>query len=216
MTNTSFKQYLLSEQEDNDNWFFTSKQQINAWFKTMGFSKSDYVINDDMSVSHNSHNILITNNELIWYKGEKCVIPINFRSCASDFTITSDNLLSLKGVPRSIGGAFKLKADGFTSVEYLPEEAEDIFIHTSGIVELKGIEKWVKNTYSIYVPHDVKGLLSLVKIKSLNLISTWSNASDDLKRACEIVTKYCEANTHDVFACQEELIDAGLKDYAEL
>jgi len=218
MANTSFKQYLhLSEEATtDDNWFFTSKQQINAWFETMGVGAGNYYINKDNTVSYNGNSLLITNHELIWYKGKKCVLPVNFRSCKSDFTVSATDMLSLKGVPRSIGGAFKLMTPNITSVEYLPEEADDIYLHTSGIVELKGIEKWVKNTYGLFVPIDVKGLLSLVKIKNLNLIKTWSNAPDDLKRACKIVTKYCEANTHDVFACQEELIDAGLKDYAEL
>lgn len=214
-SNTSFKQYLLAEEVVTDNWFFTSKSQINAWMKAQGISKVEYEINSDNSVSHYGHSILISNSDLIWYKGKQCVLPINFRSCGGDFSIGTGNLISLKGVPRKVGDAFKVKSFAITSVEYLPETAEDIYLHSSGIIELKGIEKWVRRAYSISVPNDVKGLLSLVKIDKLNMVTTTGTASDKLKHACEIVTKYCQANQHDVIACQRELIENDLDEYAE-
>lgn len=209
----SFREYLLIEAESDD-WFFTSKSQIHAWMKAN--SITEYEINKDMSVSHYGHSISITNSDLIWYKGKKCVLPINFGYCSSDFIVAAPDMISLKGVPRKVNDMFNVKTTSITSVEYLPEKAEDIYLHMSGIVDLKGIEKWVKRTYSITVPNDVNGLLSLVKIDKLNMVTTTSTASDKLKQACEIVTKYCQANRHDVIGCQEELIDNDLKDYAEL
>jgi hypothetical protein len=73
----------------------------------------------------------------------------------------------------------------------------------------------VKKVYSISIPEETKGLLSFVKIQNLMKVSPLSTASDELKEACKIVTKYCEANRHDAIACQRKLIESDLDEYAE-
>jgi len=69
-----------------------------------------------------------------------------------------------------------------------------------------------------------KGLLSLFKVKKpvagsfgIELFFTDKSKVDpELVQATAIVNKYLSSHTPDLLACQEELIDNGLKDYAEL
>ena len=69
-----------------------------------------------------------------------------------------------------------------------------------------------------------KGLLSLFKVKKpvagsfgIQLyFSDKSKVDPELVQASMIVNKYLASHTPDLLACQEELIDNGLKDYAEL
>jgi hypothetical protein len=48
----------------------------------------------------------------------------------------------------------------------------------------------------------------------LTSIYTYSHMPNEVKKAFIILKKYL--NTKDIIACQEELIEAGLKDYAKL
>lgn len=209
----TFKQYLLKEEREST--FFTKKSQINAWMKAHGIGQGNYEIHKDMSVT--CHWALsISGSDLVWYKGKQCVLPINFRECTKDVHVLANDMLDLKGVPRFVGGQFNLKGKNITSFEYLPEEADDMYLHMSGITNFTGIDKVVKKVYSISIPSEPKGLLSFLKIQSLMKISPLSTASDDLKKACQIVSKYCANGNHDILACQDELFDNGLKEYAKL
>jgi hypothetical protein len=213
VTSNTFKQYLLKEEREST--FYTKKSQINAWMKAHGIGQGNYEIHKDMSVTCH-WSLSISGSDLVWYKGKQCVLPINFRECTKDVHVLANDMLDLKGVPRFVGGQFNVKGKNITSFEYLPEEAEDIYLHNTGIINFKGIEKVVKKVYSISIPEDTKGLLSFVKIQNLMKISPLSTAPDDLKKACQIVSDFCKAGSKNVLACQEKLIDNDLKDYAEL
>lgn len=70
----------------------------------------------------------------------------------------------------------------------------------------------------IIVPENYKGFLSFLKISKLQDVSplSLSNAPKELKEACNIINEYLDSKNHNILACQEELIDNNLKDYAEL
>lgn len=63
------------------------------------------------------------------------------------------------------------------------------------------------------------GLLSLLKLKpsiSIRLLNFNKRTFPILGKAWDIIQKHLSSKNRDVIACQEELIDADLKDFAEL
>lgn len=214
----TFKQFLLRESRE-DSTFFTKKSQINAWMGAHGISQGNYEIHKDMSVTCH-WSLSISRSDLVWYKGKQCVLPINFRECTKDVHVLANDMLDLKGVPRFVRGQFNVKGKNITSFEYLPEEAEDIYLHNTGITNFTGIDKVVKKVYSISIPEDAKGLLSFLKIQNLMKISPLSTASDDLKKACQIVSDSLKAGDS-ILKCQQKFLAAShttpkILDYAKL
>jgi hypothetical protein len=99
-------------------------------------------------------------------------------------------------------------------------------VANGGLTSLQGIHKIAKNLRHL----DISGspitshILGLLRIPSLKYI--WCNAykGDDTHntpeqraaQALRIVAKYINDESRDVMACQDELIDLGLDDFAQL
>lgn len=85
-------------------------------------------------------------------------------------------------------------------------------------VNFSHVNTYIKSCSIIALPRDYVGpLLSFLKIPNLSKINCpiFANAKTPQQRAYAIVTKYLQGNK-DIIACQRELIENDLDEYAEL
>jgi hypothetical protein len=126
------------------------------------------------------------------------------RAVGLDFSCSGNNLVDLEGCPPVIGRMLLADANPITS--------------------LHDIHRHVRSAKSIILPDTiVEAILGLLMIKDLldvrvaNSIRSApaSRGSGRLKAAVAIVVKHL-ATDEDILACQEELIDNDLDEFAEL
>lgn len=86
------------------------------------------------------------------------------------------------------------------------------------IKSLKGIDK-LNHVRKIWL-HDVKlegGLLRLLKMPNLEMFNLTRLSTDEkTERALDILEKHINSEERDVPECQQELIEAGLQEFAKL
>lgn len=151
-------------------------------------------------------------------------------------------LTSCNNFPKYVGGEFWLAAKSITDLRGCPETVEGDDCYISGeFSSLEGITRYVNNgqmtitspnltslqnihNYISFVEDrldidapissNILGLLKIRGVRTFGLEVRDYPQFDECNAAFSIVKKYVRSK--DIFACQEELIDAGLKDYAEL
>jgi hypothetical protein len=134
-----------------------------------------------------------------------------------DFVVTRlPKLKSLVGGPRVVKGIFAISSDHVVTLEGVPAQVGELYIdHNDKIKSLQNIHKVVK---SIGTNNDGKFFCTGTPIKSnvLGLLMIKNLAEvKGLEAGVEaIVNKHLVDK--DVHACQEELIDAGLAEFAKL
>lgn len=162
-------------------------------------------------------------------KLDKLPDGIQFNEAKAGFSIINNRLTTLKGCPRIISkGGFYCGKNNLTSLEYAPE----IIIGTANfsgnpITSLHNIHKHIKEIHGVIkfaepaLPHSkirshVLGLLKIVGPTRVSLNWGWEN--ETLKAVDKIINRYLP-NTRGndaVLECQNELIDAGYEEYAQL
>lgn len=108
---------------------------------------------------------------------------------------------------------YVLQKKGFNSFEGIPEEVEgDFYLGGNKFESLEGIHKHIKRVYGeiFFNNTPIKShVLGLLKIKDLFRVIL------DNQEVQNIINKHIR-NGRDVLACQNELIDAGFEDFAQL
>ena len=146
-------------------------------------------------------------NELTSLKGAPQEVGSSF-SCR-------DNLLtSLESAPREVGGYFDCSENKLTSLESAPQKLNgDFYCDFNPIKSLKGIGKnYLKEINGLINLNDCpieSHMLGLLKVKGLINIKFNHN-----RKVEEILNKHLKSR--DLLACQEELIENGLEQYAQL
>jgi len=115
------------------------------------------------------------------------------------FNCSNRGLTSLVGVPRNIDGNFVCINNKLTSLEGIHKLFDTI------------------NGYVWFTGNPIKShVLGLLKIKSIeNIIFTQDlDINNELENVAMILNNHLKSK--DIFACQQELIDAGLAEYAKL
>ena len=166
------------------------------------------------------------NNELTSLKGAPASVGVNFSchnnelislegapsSVGGNFSCGENKLTSLKGAPSSVGGTLFCNNNKLTSLEGAPSSVGRNFsCHNNELTSLSTIHKIIKEVrgYMNFEDNPIKSsVLGLVKIKGL------TNVIFDNKKLEKIMNKYLPLG--DIFDCQEELIEAGLDEYAQL
>jgi len=132
----------------------------------------------------------------------------------TSYSCVTNHLTNLKGAPKECS-IFNASYNPLTSVEGLPEVInEELMLTYTGLDNLKDIHKYLKsckmmNLYNSPIKSHVLGLLL---INDLQFVSF----SDNLKPISNIINKHIRDGAQSVFDCQQELIDAGFKEYAQL
>lgn len=146
------------------------------------------------------------------------LLQVRFGVCVS-FKATGMFLTSMKGCPKIVTNVFHVCDNKISSLDGLPLSARVIDIRENPITSLTGIAK-LTSCEELWLPNSItSNMLGLLQMKSLKRLYCDGNFSvkDDSKfqNAFSIIKKHFDSE-HDVIACQEELIDNGLKDYAEV
>jgi hypothetical protein len=125
----------------------------------------------------------------------------------------NNKLTTLKGAPKMVGGDFSCNSNLLTSLEHCPAHIGETFsVEYNKLTSLEGIHKHIKfiGEGAIFTENLIKShVLGLLLIDGLKYISL------DNKQVTDIINKYLEGS-RDVFDCQNELMDAGLDEYAQL
>lgn len=137
---------------------------------------------------------------------------------ADEFNCSSTNIRSLKGGPKKVGGDFDFSNTFVSSFEWAPSEiGGSVFCHSTVIESFHNIHKHIKyiGGGDISPPKSLKSnMLGLLKIKGLTAVRILFYEAGRLGQASDIINKYLPLG--DIHSCQEELIEAGLSEFARL
>lgn len=98
--------------------------------------------------------------------GSEGYIPFYFNVVTENFTISSNNIVSLEGSPKIVGGRYVVSGNLLTDILYSPEEVGSFSCGSQGIKSLKGFPKKVKNDIDVgyteiskleYLPKEIDG-----------------------------------------------------------
>jgi hypothetical protein len=130
-----------------------------------------------------------------------------------DFFCGGNQLTSLIGSPETIGGDFSCYDNSLTSLDGItPHLPYGLYCRENNLTSLKGIHKQIKQIdgIAIFTLNPIKShVLGLLKISGLTKVEF------DNKEVKDILNKHLKGDK-DIFACQEELIEAGFPEFAQL
>jgi hypothetical protein len=129
------------------------------------------------------------------------------------FVCSRNKLTSLKGGPTSVGGYFNCYNNKLTSLKGGPTSiGNSFYAYNNNLTSLHNIHKQIKhiggfaNFRSNPITSCVLGLLLINGLKYVHL---------DKTAVQNIINKHLKGD-RDIFACQEELIEDGFEDFAQL
>ncbi len=128
-----------------------------------------------------------------------------------DFFCGRNELESLEGSPETVGIDFYCQANKLKSLVGITKKVKDLCVNGNQLTNLHNIHKMVDidgaaDFLANPITSHVLGLLMMPKLEEVYL---------DNVKVLRIINRHL-AGDRDVFACQEELIDAGFEDYAQL
>jgi len=215
-------------------WMFKTKDEIEVWL--VSIHKNNYTINDNLTVDIHQPVKFLPNN----LKQGK--IPVKFNIADSSFDVSMCRLLSLVGCPNHVTTHFSCSQNNLRSFEGGPTfVGGDYTAHSNMFDVFDGQCDWVTGTvylhanpylHSFHHIHKtfrgiggslsldgavvVSNLLGVLKIKYLGGIGVYNiSANERIKTAIKIINKHLKDDRNIHFA-QEELIEAGLSEYAKL
>lgn len=220
----SFKAQLLKTKEEIVSWLDMTKIR-------------NYNINNNLTVDVDG-DVNLSLRSFVF-------LPIQFGNVEGFFTCSQNlRLKSLLGCPRVVGGYFECSDTGIETFEGAPELVRGaVFAHAcKNLVSLEGAPMYIKGDFNIKncprvssiknlhkITKRIDGtfyclgtninsnILSLIKIeglKSVDLPLTSKHGVVSIRKLEEIIERYLPEG--DIFACQQELIDAGFEEYAQL
>ena len=129
------------------------------------------------------------------------------------FSCSDKKITSLEGAPSSVGFYFNCSYNNLASLEGAPSSiGGNLSCFNNKLTSLHNIHKQIKHIGGIATFNDnpiishVLGLLLIDGLKEVFL---------DNKKVHVIINKHLNGD-RDVFACQEELIENGFEDFAQL
>jgi hypothetical protein len=126
--------------------------------------------------------------DISWFSGTS--LPVQFGKVTGKFSAGASPILSLNGFPYYIG--------------------TDLFIHSTNIESLSGIEKIIKEIHGgVYLDPRTTHILGLLLIPGITGFGI-----DDRGPIDNIMNKYI--GTGDIVSAQDELIDAGFINHARM
>ena len=136
--------------------------------------------------------------------------PMHFNG---HFSCSNKKLTSLKGAPSSVSGYFSCYSNNLTSLEGAPSSVGGHFVCSRNkLTSLHNIHKQIKHIglYAYFECNPITScVLGLLLIDGLEKVYLDTNGVED------IINKHLKGE-RDVFACQEELIEAGFDEFAQL
>jgi hypothetical protein len=137
-------------------------------------------------------------------------------SVGGNFNCYNNKLTSLEGAPSSVGGNFNCYNNKLTSLEGAPSSVGGNFnCYNNNLTSLHNIHKQIKHIKHIgrWVAFEDNPIKS--HVLGLLLIDGLYGVILDNREVSDIINKHLKGE-RDVFACQEELIEAGFEEFAQL
>ena len=137
-------------------------------------------------------------------------------SVGGDFFCSSNQLTSLEGAPTSVGGDFFCSGNRLTSLEHAPTSVgRGFYCYNNKLASLEGIHKQIKKINGSFFAAGMKlesHLLGLILIDGITQIEI------DNKDIEEILNRHLRHPNKKLamLQCQQELIDAGFDEAAQL
>ena len=134
--------------------------------------------------------------------------------------ITRSEISSLKGLSKNVKELSISFCKNLTILdEHLPNLTR-LTAPASGLTTLKDIHKLMSKLEFLQInacpiTSNILGLLRLPNLSML-IYQTGEKVSIDFERACNIVDKYIQDGSRNIVACQKELYDNDLDEYAQL
>lgn len=133
--------------------------------------------------------------------------------------LSNNKLTSLKGLPPDLGDSHIQFADNeINTIEGFPSKFEGMNIQNNKLTNLHDIHKYVKECTGIYlVGNPIKShVLGVLKIKGMDNLTfvPFDDNKSELSKVQDIIHRYLPQG--DLLACQQELIDAGFEEFAQL
>ena len=182
-------------------------------------------INGDLSIVKNSNltSLKGCSEEVSNFFASQCNLLSleGFPKVKRDIDISlNQNLTSLKGMNLETVENLFLNGCRLTSLEGIPRNIKHLIIDDNPIKSLKGIHKLIDSIDDeLILPNSIESnVLGLLKIKKLRKVFLgFSDTTEDIKQVVEIINKYLPNPTSaQIIDCQNELIEAGFEEYAEL
>lgn len=163
------------------------------------------------------HDLYLHNCDLTSLEG--CPTVIHGEFACSD----NKKLSSLKGMPQEGVSSVYVRGCNLTSLEGIPREIwGELICADNPITSLKGIHKIIDEIRDkIYLPVTIKsnilGLLKITSLRQIIFLSSDQHKNEDLEKIQAIINNYLPNPTSsEIIDCQNELIEAGFEEYAEL
>lgn len=190
------------------NW---SEEQIEKWLRSMKIK--NYTINPDKTVD-------VAGDVNLFNRGLDN-LPIKFGTVSGNFLVRHNKFRNLRGFPHEIGGDL--------TVSYNPgiklQGGDGMIVHgrvlTKGteLTTLEGVGQSFSEIHGSTFPnlefntHEItSGGIGLVLIKGLVIRSAYG----PFGKALNIIMKYLGQGKKGLLLCQDELIEAGLEEFAKL
>lgn len=130
-----------------------------------------------------------------------------------DFDCTGNKLKTLVGTPRKVGKDFFCSTNYLTSLEYAPSEVgRDFWCVSNPITNLKDIHKIVTKMDGMFycrgcpIASHVLGLLLIPGLRKISGDTDW----------CVILNRHTDRGRASLIDAQNELIEAGYEEFAQL
>lgn len=135
------------------------------------------------------------------------------REVGGDFYCRDNRLESLKGGPVKVGGDYACGNNKLTSLEGIASSiGENLYAANNKFKSLEGIHKHIKsmNGFADFSENPIaSNVLGLMRISGLTDVDL------DVEGVQIIINRHLKGD-RDIFACQEELVNAGFEEYAKL
>lgn len=205
---TTFKQYL----KESDQPFMTDHDDIKEWLEEHDIYAYTISKTGEIDVGQ---NVDLSHKDINYF-------PVKFRKIHGYFDCSWNNLKSLRGAPDEATVFYCSSNPQLKSYEFMPAKIHIDFccggdaITSLADFDWSGIE--IGETIFLDSKKIIRGGLGLILIKGN--ISTIRNTSDyndvnPLTQPFEIIQRYL-GKPNDIFDCQNELIEAGFEEYAQL
>jgi len=153
--------------------------------------------------------------KLFEIKQGKSVADLNLAYAGGDFYCNDNQLTSLVGAPTSVGGSFFCNDNKLTSLVGAPTSVNgDFYCANNKLTSLHNIHKQVKSIGGaiILIDNPIKShVLGVLLIKGVTEVGL------DNRKVAAILNKHLPSQgMRSVLEAQEELIDAGFEDFAQL
>ena len=137
-----------------------------------------------------------------------------------DFYCNMNHITSLVGGPEIITETMNCQRNKLTDLIGAPRSCKDFYATVNNpISHLRGVGKdYLQECENIYITTEkiTSHVLGLLRVKNLDFIYAFTIANkDDNPKWLAIIDVHLR-NGKDIMDCQEELIQAGLKEYAKL